>query len=325
MGGSKTASLELQNQIANILYGPFEDFLAIGRRIQNNLDPEVKEKPEPGESVEKLIARLTHYVMDHQRIEKELVDTQKFYEEIVQNLQSGVLVIDKDDKIFFANQFMFNIEGIPPEKLLGINIINGKDVFPEADLSEFTEKHIQAKKSLSPLFYENIKVITPSGRKAYQSGWFIPKVNKGKYNGMTCTIRDTTKSQELNMLLKITLDNNQYAIGIIKQVEPGVYASTYFTNKKMRELFGQEDIEYTKISIQESLKKCEKFIVNKKEWQNFLRENFTKSKNDSIIIKHTNDKQYRWTSESLMDNDGKPWGRIAIVKEVDRGRREEDK
>ena len=118
MGGSKTASLELQNQIANILYGPFEEFLAVGRRIQNNLDPEVKEKPEPGESVEKLIARLTHYVMDHQRIEKELVDTQKFYEEIVQNLQSGVLVTDKDDKICFANQFMFNIAGIPPEKLL---------------------------------------------------------------------------------------------------------------------------------------------------------------------------------------------------------------
>jgi PAS domain S-box-containing protein len=325
MGGSKTASLELQNQIANILYGPFEEFLAVGRRIQNNLDPEVKEKPEPDESVEKLIARLTHYVMDHQRIEKELVDTKKFYEEIVQNLQSGVLVSDKDDKIYFANQFMFNIAGIPPEKLLGINIINGKNIFPEADLIEFAEKHIQAKKSLTPLFYENIKVSTPSGRKAYLSGWFIPKVNKGQYNGMTCTIRDTTKSQELNMLLKISLDNSQYAIGITKQAEPGVYENTYFTNKKMRELFGQEDTEYTEISIQESLKKCGKFIVNKKEWQDFLRENFIKGKKDSIIIKHTNDKQYRWTSESLMDNDGKPWGRIAIVKEVDRGRREEDK
>jgi PAS domain-containing protein len=136
----------LQNQIANILNGPFEEFLAVGRRIQNKLDPEVNEEPEPGEGVEKLMARLTHYVMDHQRIEKELVDTKKFYEEIVQNLQSGVLVTDKDDKIFFANQSMFNIAGIPPEKLLGINIINGKDVFPEADLTEFAEKHMQAKK-----------------------------------------------------------------------------------------------------------------------------------------------------------------------------------
>jgi PAS domain S-box-containing protein len=324
MGGSKTASLELQNQIAKILYGPFEEFLAVGRRIQNNLDPEVKEKPEPDESVEKLIARLTHYVMDHQRIEKELVDTQKFYEEIVQNLQSGVLVTDKDDKIYFANQFMFNIAGIPPEKFLGINIINGKDAFPEADLTEFAEKHMQAKKSLSPLFYENIKVITPSGRKAYQSGWFIPKVKNGKYNGMTCTIRDTTKSQELSMLLKITLDNSQYSIGITKQAEPGVYTNTYFTNKKMRQLFAQEDTEYTEISIQASLKKCEKFIVNKKEWREFLRQNFKKGTNDSIIIKHSNGKQYRWTSESLLDNEGNPWGRIALVKEVGKSRRKDD-
>ena len=315
----------MQNQIANILHGPFEEFLAVGRRIQNKLDPEVNEEPEPGEGVEKLMARLTHYVMDHQRIEKELVDTKKFYEEIVQNLQSGVLVTDKDDQIFFANQSMFNIAGIPPEMLLGINIINGKNVFPEADLTEFAEKHILAKISLTPLFYENIKVITPSGRKAYQSGWFIPKVNNGQYNGMTCTIRDTTKSQELSMLLKITLDNSQYAIGITKQAELGVYANTYFTNKNMRQLFAQEDTEYTEISIQESLKNCGKFIVNKKEWREFLRENFKKGTNDSIIIKHSNGKQYKWASENLLDNDDRPWGRIAIVKEVGKSRRKEDK
>lgn len=40
INGSKTASLELQNQIANILYGPFEEFLTIGRRIQKGLEPE---------------------------------------------------------------------------------------------------------------------------------------------------------------------------------------------------------------------------------------------------------------------------------------------
>ena len=38
--GSKTASLELQNQLPNILYGSYEEFLAIGRRIQNGLDPQ---------------------------------------------------------------------------------------------------------------------------------------------------------------------------------------------------------------------------------------------------------------------------------------------
>jgi PAS domain S-box-containing protein len=324
INGSKTASLELQNQIANILYGPFEEFLVIGRRIQQELEPEIKEMPEPEDGVEKLIAQLTYYVMDHQRIEKELADTKNFYEDIVQNLQSGVLVTDSDDTIFFTNQFMSRIADVPPENLMGINIIGGKNVFPEADLTEFAENYMQAKKSHNPLFYENIKVTTPGGRKTYQSGWLIPKINDGQYNGMTCTIRDTTKSQELSMLLKISLDNSQYAIGITKQVEPGVYANIYFTNKKMRQLFAQEDTDYIENSIQKSLKKCEKFIVNKKEWREFLRKNFKKGKNGSIIIKHTNGKHYRWNSESLLDNDGKPWGRIALVKEVSKGRRKED-
>jgi PAS domain S-box-containing protein len=316
----------LQNQLANILYGPFEEFLAVGRRIQNGLDPEVKEKPEPDESVEKLIARLTHYIMDHQHIEKKLVDTQKFYEEIVQNLQSGVLVTDKNDKIFFANQFMFDIAGIPPEKLLGINITDGENVFPEADLSEFAEKYIQAKKSLNPLFYENIKVITPSGRQAYQSGWLIPKVINGQYNGMTCTIRDTTSSQELIMLLRVSLDNSPYAIGISKKkVGSGVNGTTYYTNKKMRQLFGQKDSDYAQITIQESLDKCEKFIVNKKEWREFLQKHSTKGIKGSLVIGHNNGKKYKWTSENLLDNEGKPWGRMAVVKEVGQSRRKEDK
>ena len=325
INGSKSPSLELQNEIANILYGPYEDFLLAGRRIQNKLDPEIKVNDEPDEGVEQLIARLTHYVMDHQRIEKELVGTKNFYEEIVQNLQSGVLVTDKDDKIFFANQFMFVIAGLPPERFLGVNILSAQNEFPNMESTKFSEKYREAQKSLKPLFYENIQVVTPNGRMAYLSGWLIPKVNDGIYGGMTCTIRDTTISQELSMLLKMSLDNSPYAIGMTKQAEPGVYANTYFTNKKMRQLFAQEDTGHNEITIHESLNRCEKFIFNKKEWREFLQENFTKGKRKSLIIKHTNGRQYRWTSENLLDNDGKPWGRMAVVKEVGRQRRKEDK
>jgi PAS domain S-box-containing protein len=226
ISGSKSPSLDLQNEIANTLYGPYDEFLLVGRRIQHKLDPKIKEKPDPDESVEKLIARLTHYVMDHQRIEDELVYTKNFYEEIVQNLQSGVLVTDKDEKIFFANQYMFVITGIPPEKFMGVNILSFEDDFPGVDLTGFSEKYIEAQKSLKPFYYENILVVTSSEREAYLSGWLIPKVKNGIYNGMTCTIRDTTSSQELSMLLKMSLDNSPFAIGITKQLKPGVYANT---------------------------------------------------------------------------------------------------
>jgi len=48
----------LQNQVATLLYGPFEKFLPVGRRIQNDLDPGINEKPQPEGGVEKLIAQL---------------------------------------------------------------------------------------------------------------------------------------------------------------------------------------------------------------------------------------------------------------------------
>jgi hypothetical protein len=177
---------------------------------------------------------------------------------------------------------------------------------------------------LKPLFYENIQVVTPSGRKANLAGWLIPKVKNDAYNGMTCTIRDSTRSQELSMLLKMSLDNSPYAIGMTKQVESGVYATTYYTNKKMRQLFDQENLEPAEMTIQESLARCEKFIVNKKEWRKFLQKNFAKGTKGSMLIKHTNGKQYRWTSENLLDSAGKPWGRMAVVEQVGRGRRKED-
>jgi len=326
INGSKTASLELQNQLANILYGPFEEFLAVGRRIQNDLDPEINEEPQPEGGVEKLIAQLTHYVMDHQRIEKELVNTKDFYEDIVQNLQSGVLVTDKNDKIFFANRFMFVIAGIPQQRLIGVNILSAQDAFPRVESTEFSECYKRAQKSLEPLFYENIKVITPSERKAYLSGWMIPKLTEGRYNGMTCTIRDTTRNQELTMLLRVSLDNSPYAIGISKKkIESGSYGTTYFTNKKMRQLFGQEETDYRDITIKESLEKCENFIINKREWREFLQKLSTKGSNGSLVINHNNGKEYKWTSENLLDNEGKPWGRMALVKGVGKGRRKEDK
>jgi PAS domain-containing protein len=320
INGSKTASLELQSQIADILHGPFEEFLTVGRRIQRGLAPETKDEPEPKEGVEKLIAQLTHYVMDHQRIEKELSQTKDFYEDIVQNLQSGVLVTDNDDTIFFANQFMFNIAGIPQEKFLGVNILSLYDRFPGIESTEFSNKYLAAKESLKPLFFENISVMTPTKGKTYLSGWLIPNASEGRYNGMTCTIRDTTKFQELTMLLRITLDNSPHAIGISKKrVKQEAHGTTYFTNKKMQKLFGQKETDYKNISIRESLDKCEKFIRNKKQWRNFLEKNYSKGTKGSIVIRHTNGKQYRWTSENLLDNEGKPWGRMATVQELRKG------
>jgi len=325
MSGSRSASLELYSQIAEKLYGPIDKFLAVGRRIKEGHEPFIEKEKQPEDPVENLIARLTYYIVDHKRIENELSDTKSFYEDIIQNLQSGVLVTNSDDTIVFANRFIFEIFGIQPERLLKIKFSSFHDEFPGMEANECLIKYREVQKSLKPFFYENVKVVTPAGEKIYLSGWLIPKVKNGAFNGMTCTIRDTTRSQELTMLLKMSLDNSPYAIGITKQAKPGAYATTYYTNKKMRELFGQEESDHENISIHESLDKSERYIGNKKEWRKFLKKHFTAGTKGSILIKHTNGKNYTWTSENLLDNDGQPWGRMATVKEVGKSRKKEKK
>jgi PAS domain S-box-containing protein len=325
LSGSRSASLELYSQIAEKLYGPIDKFLAVGRRIKEGQKPFIEKEEQPEDHVENLIARLTYYIVDHKRIEDELSDTKSFYEDIIQNLQSGVLVTNSDDTIIFANHFIFEIFGIRPESLLKVKLSSFHDKFPGMDTNECLKKYREAQKSLKPLFYETVKVVTPAGKKIYLSGWLIPKVKDGAFNGMSCTIRDTTRSQELTMLLKMSLDNNPYAIGITKQAEQGVYATTYYANRKMRELFGHEEADYENISIHESLDKCERNISNKKEWRKFLEKHFKEGSKGSILIKHTNGKNYTWTSENLVDNDGQPWGRMATVKEVGKSRKKENK
>ena len=99
MSGARKASLELQNQIANTLYGPYDKFLLVGRRIKEGLDPIKEEKEESADPVEKLLAQLTHYVMDHQRIEKELQVSQEKYRDI--SLTSGDMIFEMDENFKF--------------------------------------------------------------------------------------------------------------------------------------------------------------------------------------------------------------------------------
>jgi PAS domain S-box-containing protein len=316
MSGSKTASLELQNRIANILYGPFEEFLMIGRRIKNNLDPQLMVTPESEENMKKFITQLGHYISDYHRIEKELVRLKNFYEEIVQNLQSGVIVTDRDDMIFFANESMSVIAGVSSVKLLAINIFSLEEEFPAAEVSEFYEKYREAKIKLMPLFYENVRVIVPNGRKAYLSGWLVPKIKDCHYNGMTCTIRDTTRSHDLSKLLMLSLDNSPYAICMAKEAEQELDIRPYFSNTKMKLLFGLETSKQPGICVDAYLNRCDEFIINKEEWRRFMQQDCDSAKKKSIIIQHINGGQYRWTTEQLLDKDGKLWGLMAVVKEV---------
>ena len=84
-----------------------------------------KEKT-PEDPIESLIARLTYYVVDHQRIENELAELKHFYETIVENQPTGILVMDKEHSVIYANKQMKIMAGITTDTIVGTNPYNAE-------------------------------------------------------------------------------------------------------------------------------------------------------------------------------------------------------
>ena len=188
INGSRSASLELQSKIATTLYGPFDKFLSVGRRIKEGLEPREKERHIPENAVETLIAKLSYYVMDQKKANVELKQTNDLYMQVVENLQSGVFVTNKNDMIFFVNQFMSVLEGTSVEHIIGINVLCVKNDLPDADVSHFAVHYSKAKKTLKPVFFKNIPVTIVGKKLVSQTGWIIPRLKNGNYDGMICTV-----------------------------------------------------------------------------------------------------------------------------------------
>jgi len=215
LNSTKKASTELQERLADILYGgPYEEFLAVGRRLQNSLDPELTLKSEREEEVEALIKRLSHYIRDYQRIEKELVDMKNFYKVLVEKMESGVLVTDPNDNIFFVNTWLLKRIDVSKESLIGTNVLDENKKFPLSNLKEFQVYYTTAKETFEPREFTQIRLNIPSGREVYRCGWCIPILDHQKYMGMIVTIGDITeevllkkKLIEETWLMKLAMDS----------------------------------------------------------------------------------------------------------------------
>ena len=129
-------------------------------------------------------------VTERKRAEKKVIETNTFYKNILDSKMNGILVTDKNDVICYGNKSMGAIIGIAPETLFGKAIF----VCSLEKLVGFTRNHyLKAKKALQPLYYHEIPAVTPDGQKIYQSGWLVPMVADGKFNGLIGTVEDTTE------------------------------------------------------------------------------------------------------------------------------------
>jgi PAS domain-containing protein len=317
INGSRTASLDLQSEIAKILFGPYDQFLEAGRHIKEGKDPVQQETVPDDEGVESLIAKLTYYVMDHKRIEGELVKTKNFYETIVENQQTGVLVMDSSHNVTYANSYMQELSGINPEFIMNTNPYNAEDQISGLQITSFIKIYDEAYKTLQPKSYKNIRTNMPDGNYLYISGWMIPQIKDAQFHGMICTLWDTTTSNILRNLFTLSFDFSPDGIGIFQQIKPGEMPSIYYINKKFREIFDLFDVDPPGYPFKKVLDRMKNRMTNGDAWLEYSLKNISSNRpSSSFAIEHINGKKYECRTESLIDAKGYSWGRICMIMKL---------
>ena len=189
----------------------------------------------------------------------------------------------------------------------------------DLDFHFFTLHYKKAFEELKATFYSNIPITTPTGRHVYIGGWIIPLMEENEFNGMICTIRDTTRSHTLSDILTQTIDTCQHGVGIIQQTTSGEVPAEYFSNNKFLAIFDLEDLAPTSSTVPfiELLEILKTKIKNVDEWTRHIQDAFEgKVQNTDFILHLKNGKSYRWKGSPLRDNDDRPLGRMIMIDDA---------
>ena len=194
INGSRTASLEMHSKIANVLYGPYDKFLKAGRRLMDGLDPLEEEKPDPFDSVENLIAHLTHYVMEQQLIHKQLLISEEKFRDI--SLTSGDMIfeLDKDMKISFVAGNIEQTTGRTKNDILGSRFSDYLDESEKERLAPMVEESIKNNSILN-----TVLKIKSDDQEYFRHVIAKPILSRDskEFKGFRGTYRDITKRKKL--------------------------------------------------------------------------------------------------------------------------------
>ncbi len=245
---------------------------------------------------------------DLRSIRKEISEIKSFYENIIHGIPCGVWVTDSADRICFANKGMEMIAGITKQKLLGYNISeSSKDSVTDSFMDHF----IEAKKTLTPVYFSSIPVMTPAGKQTYQSGWFIPRKTRGKYRGMICILQDITNQQEMSRILKETQARYQDIVENVSSVimRTDTKGTITFFNTFAQGFLGYSETEILGKEVLYTILQDNK--ANRDTFMNLLR-GICKLRHHRSVIELASIKKNRevvwiaWTAKAVLDEKGTP-------------------
>jgi len=125
------------------------------------------------------------------RAEERLKESKEFYEGVLEGIVNGVWVTDKNDTICYANKGTEILMGTNLEQIVGIKVLQD---FPEI----FRPYYLKARETMQPFYYQALPISIKEGQQNYLSGWLIPRIKKGDFEGMICTIESIPKYNKVN-------------------------------------------------------------------------------------------------------------------------------
>jgi CheY-like chemotaxis protein len=111
------------------------------------------------------------------KLEMELKESKEFFENIMEGIVTGVWVTDKNDDIIYTNNGM---KVIIPQLVPGVKVLITWEFFKPY--------YMRAKETLQPFHYEGVPFVISGKQPKYYSGWLVPRIEEGKFNGIICTI-----------------------------------------------------------------------------------------------------------------------------------------
>lgn len=191
---------------------------------------------------------LIYEITARKQAEQKVTELKDFYENILEGIIDGVWVTDKNDIIQYVNKGMALIAGVPKQKIIGMRVLQD---FNEGTMKSFRPLYLQAKSSLTPIEYDPIQVITPVGRLTMQSGWLIPLLKNGEYDGILCTTIDVT--EQFNLQAKMIESEKlagigTLAAGIAHELNSPLQVITGSSESLLKQLDIGENIEKERLS-----------------------------------------------------------------------------
>jgi PAS domain S-box-containing protein len=285
---SKTKAIELIN---SALSGKTEKFIWI--HLKNPAEPFYGEiilnafYIEDKKYLMTIIRDVTEDLNNEKELQKnrEQIDYLKqFYENILESIIDGVWVTDKADNIIYVNSAMVKIANSNIYKVLETNVFDDK---LRESLLYFKAYYLKAKKSLNPVYYDSVPIKEPNGKKTFQSGWLIPLIEKGKYNGMICSSQEVSdKIASIDEIRKLSRALEQSpALVLIMNLNGEIE----FINSKFTETTGYEfeEVKGKKFDVLKSGYKSDEYYDilwdNLKSGEEFRGEFLCKKKNGELF------------------------------------------